>query len=360
MGKWTEVELVRLKHRLFAAGFRAIGATRGDRWLRVLARGRGVILMFHHVRPWRPRNFAPNRLLEITPGFLDVVLTELRREGFDIIALDAVPGRLCPDCGGRPFAVLTFDDGYRDNVEHAWPVLKRYSAPWTLFVTTEFAEGHGRLWWLELEEAIALLDRVVLPDDRCVLDLPSRTAREKEVAFETVYRRLRAGSEKHLRGVIADLARRGGVSGSQLNAELCLGWDEIKILAREPDVTIGAHTLSHPMLAKLDTTTAAHEIAGGKALLEQRLGRPVKHLAYPVGDATSAGAREFRLAREAGFVTAVTSRPGHVFPDHAAYLHALPRVSINGLFQSKAALRALLSGVPFLAWNRGRVAAIET
>jgi peptidoglycan/xylan/chitin deacetylase (PgdA/CDA1 family) len=315
--------------------------------------------MFHHVRPWRARNFAPNRLLEITPEFLDIVLTELQREGFEIIPLDAVPDRLCSDCG-RPFAVLTFDDGYRDNVEYAWPVLKRYRAPWTLFITTEFAEGRGRLWWLELEEAIADLDRVVLAGDGYALDLFSRTAGEKEVAFETAYGRLRAGPEKHLRRVIADLAVQGGVSGRRINAELCLNWDEIQMLAREPDVTIGAHTLSHPMLAKLDTVTTAHEIAGSKALLEERLRRSITHLAYPIGDAASAGAREFRLARKAGFVTAVTSRPGHVFSGHAAYLHALPRVSINGLFQSKAALRALLSGVPFVAWNRGRVATIET
>src|SRR5262245_49388831 len=116
---------MRLRHRLFVAGFEVLAATRADRWLRSFARGRGVILMFHHVRPWRPRQFAPNRVLEITPDFLDVVLTELRREGFDIIPLDAVPDRLRADSCQQPFAALTFDDGYRDNVEHAWPVLKR-------------------------------------------------------------------------------------------------------------------------------------------------------------------------------------------------------------------------------------------
>jgi peptidoglycan/xylan/chitin deacetylase (PgdA/CDA1 family) len=80
----------------------------------------------------------------------------------------------------------------------------------------------------------------------------------------------------------------------------------------------------------------------------------VRHLAYPVGDPTSAGAREFALAREAGFLTAVTTRPGHLFPEHAGHLHALPRVSLNGLHQTQGALRALLSGVPFWLWNRGR------
>ena len=348
-----------LKQRVFATCFGAIVATGADRCLRFLARGRGMILMLHHVRPWRPREFAPNRFLEITPEFLGFVLTELRREGFDIIPLDAVPDQLHPDSRGRPFAALTFDDGYRDNVEYAWPVLRRHRAPWTLFVTTDFADGQGRLWWLELEEAIARLERVVLPCDSHVLDLPSRTAGEKQAAFEAVYRRLRAGPEERLRALTANLAAQAGVNTSRLAVDLCLGWDEVQILAREPDVSIGAHTLSHAILAKCHATTAMREITESKVVLERRLGRPVRHLAYPFGDPSAVGVREFRLARQAGYATAITSRPGHVFPDHAAQLHALPRVSINGLFQNKTALRALFSGVPFLAWNRGRVARIE-
>jgi peptidoglycan/xylan/chitin deacetylase (PgdA/CDA1 family) len=108
------------------------------------------------------------------------------------------------------------------------------------------------------------------------------------------------------------------------------------------------------MLAKHDEAAARAEIGGSRALIEARLGLSPRHFAYPVGDPGSAGPREFRLAREAGFATAVTTRPGHLFAEHRAHLHALPRVSVNGLFQTDAALRALLSGVPFLAWNRGR------
>ena len=350
---------VSLKHRLFAAGFRAIAFTGTDRCLRSLARGRGVILMFHHVRPWLPHEFTPNRVLEITPEFLDLVLTELRREGFDIIPLDAVPDRLRPGPRGGAFAALTFDDGYRDNLEHAWPVLRRHGAPWTLFVTTDFVDGRGRLWWLELEEAIARLDRVVLPCNGGVLDLPNRTTVEKQAAFEAVYRHLRAGPEERLRAVTANLAAQAGVDTSRLVVDLCLGWDEIQMLAREPEVSIGAHTLSHPILAKCHATTARREITESKALLERRLGRPVRHLAYPFGDPSAIGVRELRLARQAGYTTAITSRPGHVFPDHAAHLHALPRVSINGLFQNETALRALLSGVPFWIWNRGRVVRMQ-
>src|SRR5829696_489406 len=156
-----------LKHRLFAAGFAATSALRADRWLRPIAQGCGAILMFHHVRPWRERAFAPNRLLEITPEFLDRALAIAVELGFDLVPLDEVPLRLRRP--GRPFAAITFDDGYRDTAEHALPVLRRHGAPFTVFVTTRFADGAGGLWWLELEEAIARLDRVAVQRRRRLL-----------------------------------------------------------------------------------------------------------------------------------------------------------------------------------------------
>lgn len=342
-----------LRHGLFARGFEVLGALGAERWLRPLARGAGVILMFHHVRPWTERAFAPNRILEITPEFLDRTLTVLREMDYELVPLDAVPERLA-EGGPRPFAALTFDDGYRDNREHAWPVLRRHGAPWTLFVTADYAAGRGRLWWLELEVAIARLDWISLDLEDVQVERRSATPDEKGQAFEAIYWALRAGPEARLLAAIARLSGEAGVSSEALVQELCLRWEEIAALAHAPDVAIGAHTMSHPMLRKHGEETARREIAFSKAIVEERLQRPVRHFAYPVGDPTSAGPREFGLAAEAGFDTAVTTRPGHVFPGHAAHLHALPRVSINGAFQSEAALRAMLSGVAFLAWNRGR------
>jgi peptidoglycan/xylan/chitin deacetylase (PgdA/CDA1 family) len=344
----------RAKHRVFASGFRAIQALGADRWLTPAARGLGVILTFHQVSPDPVPFFAPNRLLGITPEFLDLTLRELDARGFEVIGLDAVPERLAEPDYGPPFAVLTFDDGYRDNVVHARPILARYGAPWTLFVTSAFADQTGRLWWIELERAIARLDRVRIDIGARSFDLPTRSPQEKAVAFDALYRDLRRGREADLLDRIAALCRQAGFAPGQVAAELCLSWDELRDLARDPAVTIGAHTISHPMLAKHDATTAAREIAGGRARIEAELGRSVRHLSYPVGDPTSAGPREFALARQMDFATAVTTRPGHLFAAHAGHLHALPRVSVNGCHQSRAALASLLSGVPFLAWNRGR------
>ncbi|MDB5511229.1 MAG: polysaccharide deacetylase [Enterovirga sp.] len=342
-----------LKHRIIGAGLGGIAALGADRWLAPAARGAGVILTFHHVRPAPADAFSPNGLLEITPEHLDLTLRLVRGAGFDIVALDDVPARLA-ERRSRPFAVLTFDDGYRDNVEHAKPVLERHGAPWTLFVTTDYAAGQGRLWWIELEEVVRRRDRLAFGEGSSRRDMAAGTALEKSAAFAAAYAALRAGPEEELRATIGRWCDEAGIDREALVRRLCLGWDDLLALAGAPGLTIGAHTLTHPMLAKHDEDVARREIVEARGAIERRLGVPVRHLSYPVGDPTSAGPREFRLAREAGYATAVTTRPGHLFPEHAGLLTALPRVSVNGLHQSAGAVRALLSGVPFLLWNRGR------
>ena len=337
-----------IKHGVIGAGFAAIAASRADRWLAGLARGLGSVLMFHHVRPASTGAFRPNALLEITPEHLDRTLHLVRALGHEIVPLDAVPGRIRDGHGS--FVALTFDDGYRDNVEHALPILRRHAAPWTLFVTTDFAAGRGRLWWVELEEVVRASERLDLDG----IGIACRTDAEKNAAFERIYRNLRAGPESRLRDVIGRWCEKAGIDTCALTRRLCLPWPEIVALADERGVTIGAHTTSHPMLAKHDPEIARLEIVEGRAELARRLGREIRHLAYPVGDPGSAARREFAIARQEGFATAVTTRPGHVFAGHAEHLTALPRVSMNGLHQSEAATRALLSGLPFLAWNRGR------
>jgi peptidoglycan/xylan/chitin deacetylase (PgdA/CDA1 family) len=329
-------------------------ATGADRWSRGFAQGRGAILTLHHVRPAAEQGFAPNALLEITPAFLDRALRLIRGEGYDIVTLDEALVRLRDPEPGRFFVALTFDDGYRDTVEDAWPVLAKHGAPWTLFVTPGFADRTARLWWRELEEAIRILPRLdlALPDGRFTAS--TVTDVEKASAFDRLYWRLRRGPEAILLTAISTLATEAGIEPATLVERECLPWETLRALSGAPGVTIGAHTLTHPMLGKHDAETARREIAGSKARLEAELDRPIRHFAYPVGDPGSAGPRDFALAAEAGFDSAVTTRPGHLLAEHAGHLHALPRVSLNGLHQNEAALRALLSGLPFWLRNRGR------
>jgi peptidoglycan/xylan/chitin deacetylase (PgdA/CDA1 family) len=128
-------------------------------------------------------------------------------------------------------------------------------------------------------------------------------------------------------------------------------WDEVAAVAADPLVTIGAHTDNHMMVAKLDAEECRREMDAGAREIETRLGVRPAHFAFPVGDPTSAGPRDFEIAGEAGFATAVTTRPGVLYADHRDHLTALPRISINGGFQRVRYLDVLLSGAPTALMN---------
>jgi peptidoglycan/xylan/chitin deacetylase (PgdA/CDA1 family) len=341
-----------LKRNLIGAGFAAMRATGLHRAM--AEPGLGFILTLHRVRPFAPPTpgYAPNRLLEVAPDFLDAALSLIAARGLPFVTLSEAARRL--EQGGEPFAALTFDDGYRDTRDVALPILERHGAPATVFFAPGLIERTARLWWLELEEAIRRLELVDIDLGVARLRLPARTPAEKSAAFERVYWTLRARPEAELLDAIAALASRSGVDSAALAEPEFMTWDETLAFARHPLVTVGAHSLSHRRLAQWPAEVARAEMVECKAALEGRLGAPVTSFAYPVGDPASAAAREFALAREAGYEIAVTTRPGMLFPEHAEHLLALPRLSLNGLWQDIGYLDVLMSGAPFRLWNRGR------
>ena len=340
---------------VYRAGLETLYFSGAHRIARQFLAGEGAILTFHRVRPAREDAFQPNGSLEITPQFLDEVLTSLRAEGVEIVTLDEVHRRLIAGERSRRFVALTFDDGFRDNLEYAWPVLKRHQVPFTIYMPSDFAEGRGELWWIVLEMAIAQNDQIEVTLDgvECVFDCPTTEA--KQQTFETIYRHLRTReTEAELRQVGRELAFGYGIDMGKLCRETCMGWDELAFLANDPLVTIGAHTVTHPILMKLSAEAARAEMLDGARAIAAKLGKMPAHFAYPVGGTDAAGPREFALAAGAGFKTATTTRPGVLFPDHVRHLTALPRISVNGAFQRMRYLDVLLSGAPTALMNRFR------
>ena len=348
-----------MRKHVIKTGLTLLRATRLHRLVQPLTRGLGAILMFHHVRPFAPPmpGFTPNRLLEITPEFFEAVIVKVRALGFDIVMMDEAAARIgaaAAGTGSRPFVVLSFDDGYRDNRDFALPILRRNSAPFTLFVTTGFAGHSARMWWLELEAVVRLAKSIRLRPGQPDVSLADASPATRSRIFNDLYWQLRALPEVEALDRIAALAATSGIDPLHFARSLCMGWDELAELAGEPLCTIGAHTLTHPRLAKHDASMVETEMAQSRSIIAVRLGVTPKHFAYPVGDLTSAGPREFALARKLGFTSAVTTRPGMLFAAHAAHLNALPRLSINGSFQDIDFVEVLLSGAPFALWNRGR------
>ena len=337
---------------MIRAGLEALYFSGAHHLLRPIFAGAGAFFMLHHVRPRDGRSFQPNHHLEVEPSFLRATLAYLRACDIDIVTMDEVQRQLAAKDFGRRFAAFTLDDGYRDNRDHALPVFREFDAPCIVYAVSDFASGTGRLWWVELERAIANADAIEVEIAGRMTRLEARTADEKQAAFDQLHDWLRAlpGEDDVLRET-ASLCARHGVDPSAICRELCLSWDELKAFAADPLVTIGAHTITHSNLAKQREDVALNELKTSRALIEAALGRPVLHLAYPYGDKFAAGPREFALAGAAGFKTAVTTRPGMIYPESADHMTALQRVSLNGNFQDERILPVLTSGTATAMWN---------
>ena len=133
-----------------------------------------------------------------------------------------------------------------------------------------------------------------------------------------------------------------------------MNWSEIGELTNDPLCTIGAHTIHHYALARLEKTDAERQMRESAKILKSELDQAPRHFAYPYGYPAAAGQREFDLARELGFTSAVTTRHGVLYNDHKNHMHALPRISLNGNFQSMRYVDTLLSGLPTRLQNRGK------
>jgi peptidoglycan/xylan/chitin deacetylase (PgdA/CDA1 family) len=319
--------------------------------LRPIFSGVGAIFMLHHVRPRRDDDFQPNRHLEVTPQFLRAVLTHLKWRDIDVITMDEMHDRLRTKNFARRFACFTFDDGYRDNRDHALPVMREFAAPFTVYVTSDFAEGTGRLWWVALERTIAKASSIEAKIGAATVRLDTKTASGKQAAYDRLHDWLRSLPEHDMQRELGALCARHGVDQTAICRDLCMSWDELKSFANDPLVAIGGHTISHCNLAHQSEEVAREELAVSRARIEEKLQRPVLHLAYPYGDRVAAGAREFALAATAGYKTAVTTRPGMIFPENADHLTALPRVSLNGKYQDARILPVLTSGAATAMWN---------
>ncbi len=310
-------------------------------------KGMGTILMLHRVREPDDTDFAPNRILEITPAFLEAVLHHVHERGMVCVTLDEAVKRIATGDTSERFVTFTLDDGYKDNFTVAAPIFNRYRIPFTVYLATDLPDGTAELWWVVLERVIASANemRVRFPsgDETFV----TRSSSDKNAAWNAIYWQLRGLGETALRAEVQRLASEHGVNIQSVTRELAMSWSDLRNLATQPYASIEAHTASHVALAHMSAEDARADIARGLARHKLELGRTPQHFSYPYGDPTSAGERDFELISEFGFRSATTTRKGLIYPAHADGLMRLPRLSLNGNFQSLRILDVLMSGIPF-------------
>ena len=342
------------KSTLYRTGLDAIHFSGAARLLAPALRGLGAIFTLHHVLPSNggEAGFAPNAGLEITPEFLDAVIGHVKQAGYGLVSLEEVVeviGRAMTD---KPVAVFTLDDGYRDNFIHAWPVFRTHRCPFTIFVAPAITDGTSELWWKALEHVIAWNDTVDPGDLMPGSVISLKSDRDRRVAFRRLYRALRALEPHRQTRAIRALAAAHGVDTGFLCRSLAMDWNEIRSIAADPLCSIGAHTVHHFALARLDAEEALKEAVSSRDRIAAEVGRAPISFAYPYGDALSCGPRDFALIADAGFTVAVTTRKGLLAPRHATAPTALPRLSLNGSYQKLRHVETLLSGVPFSLVHR--------
>ncbi len=306
---------------------------RARRWLKLRLAPEAVILIYHRVvhLPSDPYLLAvaPERFAE----HLEVLRQHYRPMRLDRLVAAWRKGRL-----PQRAVAVTIDDGYDDCLRHARPLLERYDIPATVFVVSGNVGGEREFWWDKLERL--LLQPGDLPQ-RLRLEASGRSynwdlgeaARygeeewnahrgwhyEKEASptarqrvFRELWLLLHSLSEEEREAALKDLFAWAGASAAPRPTHRSLTPDELIRLAAGGLVEVGAHTVTHPSLARLTADAQRRQVWQGKADLEEILGREIKGFSYPHGKRSDYTAETAAMVEQAGFDYACAAFAGAV------------------------------------------------
>jgi peptidoglycan/xylan/chitin deacetylase (PgdA/CDA1 family) len=217
-------------------------------------------------------------------------------------AVDALGRRDVP-----PNAVaVTFDDGYRDNYVHAFPILRAFGVPATVFLATDVI-GSGRMLWHDrVFTAFRQTRKTVLHDGAGRTSYVLTTTADRLAAQLKVLELLRRLEEGERTVWIDRLIEQLDVREPEDGTGLMLAWDEVEAMSRQ-GVTFGSHTATHPILSRLSVPRQVEEVVRSKEAIERHTGRPVRSFAYPNGRAQDFGPETKDALRAAGYAYAVTT-----------------------------------------------------
>ena len=290
---------------LFSKTIRTLGPWGGYQLARRICRKQPRILMYHRfsdppVKGWASPQFFEEQVQHIKANYNPYSLVGL-------LEYKRAHGRMPPHA-----VVITVDDGYRDFYRYAYPILKEYQVPATLFATTGFIDRKLWLWPDKITWLLSQIDNI--PES---IELGNLVIIAGEVNEETrpVYWKqwidhalLLPDDDKHR--FISELADRLGKAFPQLIPSEFepLSWDELAEM-QDNGMEIGGHTVTHPSLGRVTESQARDEIFGCRDALNERLGHRDRTFCYPNGQPSDFLAFLPGLVREAGFLGAVTAFP---------------------------------------------------
>lgn len=265
----------------------------------------GCIYMFHMVCP-KGDYLAPIDELRVSPEFFEVFLKKQQKR-LEFISIDEVPERMVNQKkGGKPFGVITFDDGYEDNYTYAYPILKKLGIPFTIYVSVNLVNDHTPIWNVPL-----IIERIVRKHKELTINgnryLCETDEQKKEtytilkwLYFAIPYKQ----KQEEFKNLFAEYLT------DDVFPRNTLSWEQIEEMAKDPLCTIGSHTMSHCRLTLKDQELLHYELGESKKELEQHIGKPVEHMSYPHGWKHDVSAEAIAVVEKEGYRTALRSFGG--------------------------------------------------
>jgi peptidoglycan/xylan/chitin deacetylase (PgdA/CDA1 family) len=274
-----------------------------------------LVLLYHRVCELDrdPYGFAvrPERFAE---------QCEVLRRRYDVVPL------LESNCSQRHI-VITFDDGYVDNCGDACRILSAAGLPATFFITAGRIGERTEVWWDRLEQIVLGFEPEVgyidveIEGRRLWADVRSPAARER--AHLALYWRLRRLRPSRIEPILEEIAAQLGVQPAHRETHRWMTGEELRSLSASPGVDVGAHTITHPVLAALPEDEQWKEIDGSRQQLAEFLNTPVRVFSYPYGSYDAFDRSTTELVEKSGFTMACTGTGGLAGPQHCPF--SIPR-----------------------------------
>jgi peptidoglycan/xylan/chitin deacetylase (PgdA/CDA1 family) len=314
--------------------------------------GKGLVFMLHRVLPEVEKNeFTLNKDLAITPEKLEEFILFFKQKGYIFISLDTLENWLDNKLKlNKKFICLTFDDGYKDNLTHGLPILKKHQVPATIYITNCFPNGTAILWWYLFEDHIKSFNQLILNTSLGSFEFYWKDESDAFRQFGRVSEAIKAIPAQEMHSVLCKSFALSDSENTRKCKEVALSWNEIKELSNEPLITIGAHTMNHISMKQQSESTIIEELKASKWEIEAHIGKQVKHFAYPYGSEFDVSKRDLAIASTIGFKTSVLNQAGNIFKQNKKNMQALARMPLGNV-TDKERMSNYLNGIYHFSVN---------
>ena len=283
-------------------------------------KGNGVILVYHRILPDDKMKEDLKLGLAVSCSQFDKQI-KLLKERYSLVSIDNFIQNINKK---NNFTVtITFDDGYKDNLKYALPILEKYNVPATIYISTRFLEKKVEMWWYELKRLVEKNTSLKFQHKNKNFSFILENKKQKEKGFKKI-RKILMNLEKNEQ---TDILEKMTFNKERNDySKICLTLDEVKILDKNPLITIGSHSHNHLNFKILKTQDLLFEVKQSIEILEKLVNHKIKHFAYPYGGANEASEREYDLLKSFNLLSAVTSIS---HPIKKINLFALPRIYVG-------------------------------